>query len=633
MRPTVGTLLVLMLLLAGLGHAPPSLDEAQVVLVEGRQMEDVNCTGMTFEDLFAYDNATFDVAVDGSWSAASITATARASDQRAADVRADLDGLFDGFPGGNDSWISTDERDAVREVGPSCIADMSTRITLHEGASVRTIGEDANEVRFVEDGLALDERDLIPSDHPDYRTCPRPFASSSCREVPVSATQALEIDLMVAEDATANAAFERLEDPDGTPFTIAIVATNMTNASMRLTFPSLAGLTLVGSEVQDDGNAVLNQDAPLVGQTSDGRLQVDLNLTYPLDEWPMERVLYLDFTTEDLSSNSAPEWLTDAPDNGTRFSLPPGINTATIAASDVAGWGFDQHGWSLSCEGAEGWNVSRTNLGTVVIARGDGLGGDVTCGLVDGYGMVSDEHRTWSIVQPFTFDANLTTERHVLVEVNPAAEAGFTLAATLEQGTRSGAVQSMPVLSTTVFDHSSEGMLPGSLSWSVRISGNGWWIMEFLLDIDVVLPNAAPSLSIEPALDGSNGTWNALGTSALVRGYAVDPEGESLTVMWRLCGAGDEATLQGEAWEADVKTIACDQQGINTYVVEITATDASGGETSISASLDPPVAEVPEPVSPPAEEPQSRSFIPHPGLFASVLCLAIAAVLSRPSDP
>jgi hypothetical protein len=149
---------------------------------------------------------------------------------------------------------------------------MSTRITLHEGASVRTIGEDANEVRFVEDGLALDERDLIPSDHPDYRTCPRPFASSSCREVPVSATQALEIDLMVAEDATANAAFERLEDPDGTPFTIAIVATNMTNASMRLTFPSLAGLTLVGSEVQDDGNAVLNQDAPLVGQTSDGRL-------------------------------------------------------------------------------------------------------------------------------------------------------------------------------------------------------------------------------------------------------------------------------------------------------------------------------------------------------------------------
>jgi len=147
------------------------------------------------------------------------------------------------------------------------------------------------------------------------------------------------------------------------------------------------------------------------------------------------------------------------------------------------------------------------------------------------------------------------------------------------------------------------------------------------------LPNSAPSLSIEPALDGSNGTWNALGTSALVRGYAVDPEGESLTVMWRLCGAGDEATLQGEAWEADVKTIACDQQGINTYVVEITATDASGGETSISASLDPPVAEVPEPVSPPAEEPQSRSFIPHPGLFASVLCLAIAAVLSRPSDP
>jgi hypothetical protein len=104
-------------------------------------------------------------------------------------------------------------------------------------------------------------------------------------------------------------------------------------------------------------------------------------------------------------------------------------------------------------------------------------------------------------------------------------------------------------------------------------------------------------------------------------------------VTWLLCGAGDEATLQGEAWEADVKTIACDQQGISTYEVVITATDASGGEASISASLNPPEAEEPEPVNPPAEEPQSRGFIPHPGVFASVLCLAISAVLSRPSDP
>lgn len=634
MRLAFAVLLMLLLMLGGVGRLPASLEQADVMPVEGRQMEDVNCSGMTFEDLFAYDNASFDIAVDASWSEAAITATARASDDRASDVRTDLDGLFDGFPGGNDSWISTDERDAVREVGPSCISDMSTRITLHEGATVRDLSVEPNEVRFIEDGIALDERFLIPSDHPEYRTCPRspPLASTNCREVPVSATDALEIDLMVAEGTTTNAAFERLEDPDSTPFTIAIVATNMTNADMRITFPTLAGLTLVASEVRDDGLAQPEHVAPTVGQTADGRLQVDLNLTYPLAEWPMERVLYLDFTTEDLSSNTPPEWLTDAPENGTRFSLPPGINSASIPAATVASWGFDQHGWSLNCEGVDGWNMSRTNLGDVVIERGTGIGGEVTCTMVDGYGVTSQEHRTWSLVQPFTFETNLTEERHVLIEVAPAAEAGFTLAASLHQNSREGALLSMPVLSAAVFDQSSEGMLPGSLFWSIRISGDGWWIMEFVLDLGVNLPNTPPSLVIDQALDGSNGTWNALGTTVLVRGQSMDPEGETITVTWRLCGAGDEATLANGAWEAEVKTIACDQQGITTYVVDITATDASGGSTSISAALVAQQNQAPEPDIRPVDEPSTRRFIPHPGIVASLLCVAFAAMLSRPSQ-
>ena len=136
-------------------------DVVEVQATEGRQLQDVNCSGMTFEDLFSYDRADFEVLIDAAWSGASVTATAYATDERASAVRTDLDGLFDGFPGGNDSWISTDEREAVRSVGPACISDMDTRMAFHEGNGVRDRSTNPNVVKFIEDGIALDEREVL----------------------------------------------------------------------------------------------------------------------------------------------------------------------------------------------------------------------------------------------------------------------------------------------------------------------------------------------------------------------------------------------------------------------------------------------------------------------------------------
>lgn len=631
-------LLVSLLLVAGamsLMVEQTGLNDGQSPMAtQGRQMEDVNCSGMTFEDLFAYNNATFVIEFDASWSGAAVSATARAADGFASDIRTDLDGLFDGFPGGNDSWISTDERDAVREVGPSCISDMSTRIAIHEGMAVRESNAEAHEVRFVEDGIGLDEVNLIPSDHPELRTCPRPFASSSCREVPVSATQALEIDLFVAEDKTTNAAFDRFEDPDTTPFTIAIVTTNMTNATMKMSFPALAGLTLASWADHDDGVNRTVANPPETSTTSDGRLTVDLTLDYPTGSWPMERVMYLDFTTQSLASNDPPEWLSGAPMNGTRFSLPAGQDQASISANAAGLWGFDQHGWSLACTGENGWSMTQNQLGEVHMVRGDGFQGDLQCSLVDGYGTPSVDNRSWTLLQPFTYAANLTEERHVTVEVQPAAEDGFTLASSLLQGERSTDIISLPVFGGGVYDHSTEGLLPGEVSWSTRISGNGWWPMEFVLDLDVTLPNSDPVLTVTRGLDGTNGTWNALGTSFLVYGEVSDPEGESLTVQWRLCGAGDNAVVTGGAWEAEIRTIACDQQGIDVYVVDLTATDASGGSMLLTVSVEPN-QESPTNLLPPAEpEPQPpRGFLPHPGLLASLTVVLFAAAIRRPPEP
>ncbi len=602
--------------------------EAQAA--EGRQLQDVNCSGMTFEDLFSYDRAEFDVQVDAAWSGAAITATAYAVDERASAVRTDLDGLFDGFPGGNDSWISTDEREAVRSVGPACISDMDTRMAFHEGNGVRDRTTNPNVVKFIEDGIALDERNLVPEDHPDYRQCQTIGTSTSCKEVPVSATQATEIDLLIADGETNNAGFDELENPADEAFSLSIVTTNMTRAGMALTFPLVPGLTLGAWAVLDDGVANTDVPAPVMNRTENGNLVVELELDYPEDAYPMQRELFLDFTTEDLTINDPPEWMSNAPENGTWIAMPPNAERVDLSASEVALWVTDRHGWNLVCEGSDGWNITHTAGAAPTLHRGTTREGQVMCHAVDGYGVVSEDNRSWYGAVPFEWNASLNDDLHAVVEITPEGSTGYTLSANLVQGERTTAPITIPVTSTTVFDHSTQGLRPGGLVWEYRLTGGGWLTSEARINIGLQLPNTPPSLTLIRGLDGSNGTMNALGTSIIVAGEVIDPEGEAVTLTWRLCGASSsDVRVEGMTWEADVRTIACEQQGVDVYQITVTAEDASGGTSSISFVVDVQ-EDAPEPVTPDAEEEEGRG-IPGPGAAMGVLCL-LAAALRRRSD-
>jgi hypothetical protein len=200
----------------------------------GRQM-DVDCSGYTFEDLFEYNNAVFEFAVLDDWATSDLYANSWVNESRAAIVRANMDTLFDGFPGGNNDWLSTDERDAIREIGPQCIADMYTRIGIREGLPHRG-GVDWNDVEFVEDGIGLEEVNLIPDGHPEERSCAGRYAlaSQECREVPTSATNNLEISMFVKEGETYNSRFNQLPNSGMSDFTVAMNATNVTRATMVL---------------------------------------------------------------------------------------------------------------------------------------------------------------------------------------------------------------------------------------------------------------------------------------------------------------------------------------------------------------------------------------------------------------
>ena len=90
-------------------------DEAQAQPTEGRQETlDVDCSGYTFEDLFEYDFALFELEILDDWATGDMYANAWVNGSNSAIVRDNLDGLFEGLPGGDNDWISTDDRDAGR---------------------------------------------------------------------------------------------------------------------------------------------------------------------------------------------------------------------------------------------------------------------------------------------------------------------------------------------------------------------------------------------------------------------------------------------------------------------------------------------------------------------------------------
>ena len=338
----------------------------------------------------------------------------------------------------------------------------------------------------------------------------------------------------------------------------------------------------------------------------------------------------MDFTTEDLTINDPPEWMSNAPENGTWIAMPPNAERVDLSASEVALWVTDRHGWNLVCEGSDGWNITHTAGAAPTLHRGTTREGQVMCHAVDGYGVVSEDNRSWYGAVPFEWNASLNDDLHAVVEITPEGSTGYTLSANLVQGERTTAPITIPVTSTTVFDHSTQGLRPGGLVWEYRLTGGGWLTSEARINIGLQLPNTPPSLTLIRGLDGSNGTMNALGTSIIVAGEVIDPEGEAVILTWRLCGASSsDVRVEGMTWEADVRTIACEQQGVDVYQITVTAEDASGGTSSISFVVDVQ-EDAPEPVTPDAEEEEGRG-IPGPGAAMGVLCL-LAAALRRRSD-
>ena len=97
---TAITMLIMMILMSiTSGVTTPQLPISEPMDAEGRQgssgLSDVDCSGYTFEDLFDYNFALFNINIGTDWATAEMDATAYVNGSNSATVRENLDGLFE----------------------------------------------------------------------------------------------------------------------------------------------------------------------------------------------------------------------------------------------------------------------------------------------------------------------------------------------------------------------------------------------------------------------------------------------------------------------------------------------------------------------------------------------------------
>ncbi|NCG41973.1 MAG: hypothetical protein GWO84_00305 [Euryarchaeota archaeon] len=593
------SVILLMMTLSPIQQQENGFEENIILDAEAREDDvgQVNCSGLTFEDLFDYDFASFDINILDDWATVDYYANSWVNGSNAATVRENLDELIGSqdVPGGGNGWLSTDERDAVRAIGPDCIADMDTRIGLKEGVAPRH-GVEFNQWSFIQDGIALDEVSLVPSDHEEKRTCQNLLASNGCYEVPVSATDDLEISMFLADGKTHNTEFNQLPNKGVSNFTLAINVTNVTDAIFVFTFPQTQGLRMLDFSTMDDGVQNDALETPVIENLPNGRMRVSIDVEYPTSNYPVIREIFIDFTTLEVEDNDIPIWSSSAPDDGMVIPLSGDGTVVAVDGENTENWASDNHGWTLDCDFVEdGWSSQMDADGAFIITSVGTGSSQATCNLKDTYGEYSELSRTWTFGQLFSSSAVMNEASEELeFTITPTGLVGeMTIMAHAHQSENMADAKTITVATSEITTGLSlKKLRPGAVLIMGTADATNMMTYSFMLNFGLEKSSSPPVIELVTGISQENATWDESGLKFTLKGTVIDPDGEEVTLLLSLCGGSTtDFTQVGTNWEIDVSIASCMQQGITEYDVIISATDESGVIGTLSVFIPDPYAE------------------------------------------
>ena len=553
----LGPVFVILIMVFSTLHLPPEeLHHEQTKMEQfggGGSLED-QCGSITFEDIFIYNQAIFEVRVNDDWKSAEVDAKAWINWSLADDIREDLDAfLEDIVPSGGDGWLSTDEIDAMVSIAADCLEYSITRIGIRDGAPHRGgQGVSWMNTTWENDQTNIGHFNGVPSRHSQSRDC-QGFSQEGCVEVPVIPATERDCDIDINESLgvdecrielwlNATMVIDGVTDPND--FTIAFNSSNMSNARLDFTFPAIPDLRMdmweecEGRFVGPDEDNPRTDSAPIRGSCiGDGTARYELlvnddgSLTYSLDsnfsreKWPLGEEVFADFTTSPIPTDEAPTWTQQAPANGTWVPVFEDGANKFASWEEIASWFDDESGVSnldVICN-SDGNEISQSIDGSLWI-NVDGVT-EISCEAKDATGK-SSGNRTWNVGVPISISTPevLLQDQHPLkISYSDSWGEDVTVRLSLIQGGQPIGIQEFHKgnSSQQIVSLSPQGIVPGPVNvWLEVVVGQ--FSLQHIIDIGIVKESTAPSITIS-----SMGEFD--GTMWRVGGQYSDPDGEPVT--------------------------------------------------------------------------------------------------------
>jgi len=611
------------------------------------------CSSITFEDIFLYNHAIFEVRVNDDWNSARVDAKAWINWSLADDIREDLDSFLEGIvPSGGDGWLSTDEIDAMVSIAADCLEYSITRIGIRDGPPHRGgAGVSWMNTTWEDDQTNIGHFNGVPPRHSQARDC-QGFSQDGCSEVPVIPASERDCDTGINESMgvdecrielwlNATMMIDGVSDPND--FTIAFNSSNMSNARLDFTFPVMPDLRMdmweecEGRFVGADGDNPLTDSAPIRGSclgdgsanyelrtNDDGSLTYSLNSNFSREEWPLGEDVFADFTTSPIPTDEAPTWTQQAPSDGVWIPVLEEGATKLSTWEDIASWFHDESGVSnldVVCNSG-GSEISQSIDGSLWI-NVDGVS-EVSCEAIDATGK-SSGNRTWNVGVPVTISTSalILQEQHPLrISHSEAWTEDTTVRLALIQDGQYSGIQEFHKGNSSYQDVliQPQGVVPGPVSiWIEVIVGE--LSSQQTLNLGIVKESAPPSLTIGSGIfDGK--MWR-------VGGQFSDPDGETVTFTIVTNGVDlGQIVISGNTWESEWIDLSVFTSEL--IEVRVTGCDQSGKCTTTSITVDTSlmVEEIPDL---PDEGEDSVGSIPALGIPSLTIAISVAVLFKRRS--
>jgi hypothetical protein len=632
------------------------------------------CEGITFEDMFVYTHALFDITINDDWKSADVWGIGWVNGSEAAEVRKDIDELMSQIPGndatnpltpsaqGNDGKYSTDERDALEDIGSSCVEKTTVRFGLNDVLH-REDGE-WNNMSWVGDTLLLSDQEIgcvlgqggdpqgceitsVEEEDATYEDGCDGKGDSDCQWVDVTSQR----DFVLWVHGTTT--FDKI---DYNSFTLAVNSTNISSASLKITMPTTPEPIRLGDtqsnlncdSVWEDEGVTYTADCEsttIFDKATNSKMvnggnnfQFETDFAYNFDLWPANQHDFFDFTTEEPEDNNPPDWTEQAPINGGMIPIMSDEEQIIFTGEQISSWYSDDYSPAqMDCFDEDGLELNQDNEGNML--WGPGFTGAIVCNLIDGSGQVSST-KNFDVSIALSLNAPVTeiSGDSVEITVTPNVDSICYVLEPMQdeviiesEGEDDEHCSQSSTGTDTITLDGLEALKPGPVMIKIRWIGDNIAVgNHFEIDLGLTIPSTPPIVQITD-YNWLDQDGDGIVDTYVLSGQFSDPDGEEVSLSITMNG-GAAGTIEVNGAEWTSAGIPFYNYEAGDYTIVIEACDSSGACVTVE-KLVPNLywAEETGPTVDPTvlPEPAIDESMPAPGIGITLAGIAIALFASR----